>query len=326
MRIAIIGAGALGSLLAALLASSATENRDEIWLIGSESTQTHLDLIKTRGLRVELAPNVAATWPKEEAQTEWLIKNLAVTAVAAEAYPVDLALILVKSYRSPEAAQQAKMLLAPGKVALTLQNGLGNLAILAEGVGPERAAQGVTSLGATLLAPGVLRWSGLGPISLGITSQLNQSAQQILLEFVSRLLALNLNVITTENIDGLVWGKLIINCAINPLGALLNLPNGELLKRPSALEVMEATAREAATVAQALGILLPYPYEAAANQARLVAHQTAANINSMLADLRRGRSTEIEAINGAIVREGQRCSIPTPVNWTLTHLIKGLGH
>jgi 2-dehydropantoate 2-reductase len=322
MRIAIIGAGALGSLFAALLASQSRQ--DEIWLVGSASTQTHLDLIKAYGLRVELAPNVLANRTGEQA--EWLVENLHVTANAAEAYPADLALILVKSYRSPEAAVQAKTLLAPGKVALTLQNGLDNLAKLAKEVGSERAVQGVTSLGAALSDPGILRWSGLGSVSLGLTSQLDNSARQILLDFAARLSALNLAVTITENIDGLVWGKLIINCAINPLGALLNIPNGEILHRPDALEIMEAAAREATAVAEGLGIILPYPYETSTTQVRQVAQQTATNINSMLSDVRRNRPTEIDSINGAVAREGQRIAVPTPINWTLTRLIKGLSH
>lgn len=328
-RIAIIGAGALGSLFGALLAldqeNESSSNGPEVWLIGSPSAQPHLAAInQNNGLRLEIAPNVMINHPEFTASQNRLIQNLHLTTQATEAYPVDLALILVKSYRSPEAAQQAKALLAPDGVALTLQNGLGNLEILAEAVGMERAAQGITSLGASLPAPGIVRWNGRGPVNLGLTNELNEARQQILREFAAHLSSLNLDVKTTPDIQGLVWGKLIINCAINPLGALLNVPNGELLKRPSALSLLEAAASEAAEVARILGISLPYPYEEAASQARQVAQMTATNLNSMLRDVQRGRSTEIEAINAAVAREGQRLGLAAPVNWTLAQLIRGM--
>ncbi len=327
MRIAVVGAGALGSLFAALLARQAEKEKDkaEIWLIGSASTQPHLDAIAANGLHVQLAPAVLAALPADPTLNQpWHIKTLLVANQAALAYPSDLALVLVKSYRSADAARQVRALLAPGGVALTLQNGLGNLPILADEVEPERAAQGVTSLAATLGAPGQLIWSGVGPISLGLSALLDPARQSYLLDFADRLAALNLSVTTAANLDGLVWGKLIINCAINPLGALLNVPNGELLNRPSALELMDAAAHETAAIAQELGITLPYPYEDAANQAHQVAQLTANNINSMLSDVRRRRQTEIQAINGAVAREGQRLALPTPVNWTLTRLVEAL--
>jgi 2-dehydropantoate 2-reductase len=325
MKIAVVGAGALGSLFAALLATQAEKTGDEIWLVGSSSVQPHLNAIQSEGLRLELAPGVQTILPNFETQYNLSLRNLRLTTKPAEVYPADLALILVKSYRSAEAAQQAKLLLTSNGCALTLQNGLGNLAKLAEEVGRERAAQGVTSLAATIPAPGTVRWSGIGPVSVGLSAGLGRVRQRLLLDFIARLTALKLPAATTENIEGLVWGKLIINCAINPLGALLNLPNGELVARPAAREVLEAAAQEAAAVARDLKIELPYPYEAAASQARLVAEQTAANINSMLADVRRGRPTEIDAINGAIVREAERLALPAPVNRTLTRLVQALG-
>jgi 2-dehydropantoate 2-reductase len=122
--------------------------------------------------------------------------------------------------------------------------------------------------------------------------------------------------------DSLVWGKLAINAAINPLTALLRIPNGELLARPSARSLMAAAAREAAAVATALGVRLAYPDPAAAVEA--VARLTAANHSSMLQDVLRGAPTENDAICGPAVEAGERCGVSTPVLRTLGLLIKAL--
>ena len=323
MRIAIVGAGALGSLFAALLARLA---KAEVWLVGAASSQAHLEAIAEKGLEVQLAPAVTSAFAASFKDTFRFVSNLHLTTHPDEVYPADLALVLVKSYRTFEAARQVRTLLAPGGLALSLQNGLGNLAklVATPGLEPEQVVQGVTSLAASLPGPGVVRWNGVGPVSLGLSSALNLNRRRLLLELAALLSSTGLTVKLSENIEGLVWGKLIINCAINPLGALLNLPNGALVERPAACEVLDAAAQEAANVAQALGIALPYPYEEAVVQARQVARFTASNINSMLDDVRRGRPTEIEAINGAVVGEGQRSGIATPVNWTLTRLVEAL--
>jgi 2-dehydropantoate 2-reductase len=124
------------------------------------------------------------------------------------------------------------------------------------------------------------------------------------------------------NPNALLWGKLVINAAVNPLTALLDIPNGELLNRPYAPEVAAALASEAASVAVAKGISLPYPDPVLATEA--VAQRTALNISSMLQDVRRGSPTEIDAICGAIVQAGEQTGVPTPVNRTIWQLVNGL--
>jgi len=120
----------------------------------------------------------------------------------------------------------------------------------------------------------------------------------------------------------LLWSKLVINAAINPLTALLRVPNGELLARPSAQSLMDAAAREAAAVARALGRRLTFSDPVAAAQA--VAQRTAVNHSSMFQDVQRGAPTEIDAICGAIVAAGEGCGVATPVNRTLWLLVKAL--
>jgi 2-dehydropantoate 2-reductase len=122
--------------------------------------------------------------------------------------------------------------------------------------------------------------------------------------------------------NALLWGKLVINAAINPLSALLGVPNGELLARREARALMAAVAREAASVAVAQGIGLPYPDPVVAVET--IARRTATNRSSMLQDVRRGAPTEIDAINGAIVQAGAQTGVPTPINRTLWQLLKAL--
>jgi 2-dehydropantoate 2-reductase len=117
-------------------------------------------------------------------------------------------------------------------------------------------------------------------------------------------------------------GKLAVNCGINALTALLRVPNGELLERPDAAELMALAANECAAVARKLGLTLPYA-EAAA-QARAVAAHTAINRSSMFQDILRGAPTEVDAINGAVARMGERLGVPVPVNTTLWRLVRAL--
>ncbi|HSF80945.1 MAG TPA: 2-dehydropantoate 2-reductase [Anaerolineales bacterium] len=225
-----------------------------------------------------------------------------------------LALVLVKSWQTERAARQLAACLAPDGLALTLQNGLGNHEVLMRALGAERVAQGVTTIGANLLAPGRVRLAGEGVINLADHPRLKP-----LLELLRRP---GFSVEITPNPESLVWGKLVINAAINPLTAILGVQNGELLELPGARRLMAAAGGEAAAVATALEISLPYPDPVAAAEA--VARRTALNRSSMLQDISRGAPTEIDAICGAIVRAGKQTGVPTPVNETLWQLIQAL--
>lgn len=254
------------------------------------------------------------------------------------------ALVLVKSWQTARAAHQLAAVLAEDGLALTLQNGWGNYELLAAALGEERVALGVTTAGATLLGPGRVRAAGHGPITLGGNPAGSPgeksagahpgeqpaaahrrdapAATQRLATLAGWLAAAGFEVHTAPDVAGLLWGKLVINAAINPLTALLGVPNGALLERPAARELLAAAAQESAAVAAAQGIRLPYPDPVAAAEG--VAASTAANCSSMLQDVRRGAPTEIDAICGAIVQAGERAGLPTPVNRTLWQLIKSL--
>jgi 2-dehydropantoate 2-reductase len=297
LNIAIFGVGAMGSLFGSRLSDHAN-----VTLIGNWAEQ--LEAVRRDGLITSYPDGRQAH------------HTLRITNDLAEVPPADLALILVKSYQTTRAAQQAAHVLKLNGLAVTLQNGLGNLEILAEAVGPQRAGLGITAQGATMLAPGHLYHAGQGPTHL---AQIPRREEQ-LVEVAALFNAAGLETTVVDNADSLVWGKLAINAGINPLTALLELPNGALAEDESLYQVMAAAASEVAQVAAAQGIRLPYLD--AARRAAEVSKATAGNRSSMLQDVSRAAPTEIDAISGAVVRFGRRLGIPTPVNEFLLRLVK----
>lgn len=290
--IGIIGSGALASLFAARL-----EGHAELVVIGSWEPQ--LAALRQDLMLIHL----------DGRETHHRVE---VTADPEAAGPLDVALVLVKSYQTPHAVARVQAALFEGGVAVTLQNGTGNLEQLQAALG-QRATLGITSLGATLERPGVVRHAGDGPIHLVPPAGAADSpAHKAFFELVGALRAAGFDVRLTEDVAGLVWGKLAINAGINPLTALLGVPNGFLIEHRACRRLMEEAAREVGAVAAAQGIDLPYDDPAFATFE--VAQRTAANRSSMLQDRSQGRPTEIDAICGAVVTAGERHGVPTPVN------------
>jgi 2-dehydropantoate 2-reductase len=232
--------------------------------------------------------------------------------------PVDVALIVTKAPKTAAAGAGAALVLKTDGLALTLQNGVGNLDILAGQVGPARAALGVTTLGAAIDGPGRLHWGGSGLTVFATRPEIDATIRA-LAELFTRA---GLEVEVAGDVAAQVWGKLAINAAINPLTVLLRVPNGALLESEWARRIMRQAALEVATIAAAQGITLPF--DDAGARAEEVARQTARNRSSMLQDALRGVETEIEAICGAVVRAGESAGIEAPANRMLYNLIKAL--
>ncbi len=222
--------------------------------------------------------------------------------------PADLALILVKAWQTERVACGLQSLLKPEGIALTLQNGLGNLEVLGT-----RACLGVTYLGATQLGPGRVRPGGIGPTRI---------AGPVWVVDLFRRAGIPAEQGLADQVNSMLWGKLATNCGINALTALLRISNGELLERPEATILLRRAANECAAVAEASGVNLPFGD--AAEKACEVARLTATNFSSMLQDVLRGAPTECEAINGAVVRQGERLGVPTPINDVLLRLLRAL--
>lgn len=155
---------------------------------------------------------------------------------------------------------------------------------------------------------------GKGTINLGINSKLES--------LVDLLIQAGFEVERVEDTESLIWGKLVINAAINPLTALLKVSNGDLLSIPPARRTMNLITLESAEVAAALEIDLPYSDPVATVEA--VTQRTASNYSSMYKDVLRGSQTEIDAINGAIVQEGEVAGVPTKYNRILWLMVKAL--
>ncbi len=294
----IVGTGALACLFSARLAETGVG----VTLLGT--WPEGLDALRSQGVRLVDPDGSEHVYPVQ------------VTADPAGCGAPRLALVLVKSWQTERAARQLAACLSPEGVALTLQNGLGNCERLVEFLGAPRVALGVTTYGATLVEPGRVRPGGTGTISLGAHPRLAPMAK--LLEGAGFAVEL------VPDVDRLLWSKLVINAAINPLTALLRVPNGDLLVRPAARTLLASVAGEAAAVAAACGQQLSYPDPVAAAEA--VASQTARNTSSMLQDVLRGAPTEIDAICGAIVAAGESCGFSVPVNRALWLLVKALVH
>jgi 2-dehydropantoate 2-reductase len=294
--ILIVGTGAMATLFAARLAA----HGHDITMLGTWTAG--LEALRENGARL------ADTDGRE------LAYRVRVTRDPAAARGAKIALVLVKSWQTGRAAHQLTECLADEGLAVTLQNGLGNDDILTDAIGRERVALGVTTTGATLLGPGLARAGGEGTISLQSHARLGA--------LESALAEAHFNVEVVADAKSLVWGKLVVNAAINPLTALLRIPNGELLRRPAARVMMKALADETAAVASAQRVRLPFRNPGAA--AESVAMKTAANHSSMFQDVRRGAPTEIDAICGAVARVGERNGVPTPVNRVCWQLVQAI--
>ena len=298
LDIAIIGAGAMGSVFGARLSQSARVALVDTW-------PEHVEAINRRGLRVEM-PNGDVS----------VFTLTALTDADRLNTRVDAAIIFTKSAATMAAAKTAQKLLKPDGFILTLQNGIGNLEVIQQVVGKRRAIAGVTAHGATLLGPGVVRHSGIGPTHIGQPDMAGPGFEALIDTFRRADFEIDLS----PDIGSLIWSKLIINVGINALAAILRVPNGVLAEDEPARDILGAAVHEAVVVAKALGIALPYdnPFERVLHVCRL----TGSNRASMLQDVLRGQATEIDVINGAIVRIGEALGIPTPHNRLLTNLVK----
>ena len=295
-NILIIGTGALATLFAARLSQAG----QHVTMFG---TWKHgLDALRENGARLIDSNGKEHQYPVHA------------TDDPRECVGAKYALVLVKAWQTERAAGQLSECLADDGLALTLQNGLGNYETLTQSLGRNRVALGTTTTGATLLGPGLARAGGEGIISI--------QRDQALGPLEDALKSAKFNVQIVENAQSLIWGKLVVNAAINPLTALLQVRNGELLERSTTRELMRALANEVAQVAKAEEIILPFADPVLA--AEEVARKTAQNHSSMLQDVLRNAPTEIDAICGAVVKAAQTHKIDTPANWVCWNLVKAL--
>lgn len=304
MKVAVVGAGAMGSLFGGYLCVAG----HEVWLV--DTWAEHVQAIRERGLCI--------TEPSGE---EKVVRPYVVDDVAVVG-PSELVLVFVKSYHTAPVAAALGPLLMAGSAVLTLQNGLGNVEVLAQNVPRRLLLAGTTGQGANVLGPGRIHHAGHGETIVG---ELDGTITERLERVVAVFQAAGLPASASANVQGVIWTKLLVNVAINPLTAILRVRNGRLLEIPETVELMKEAVSEAVLVAERAGVHLscqdPWAH------VEDVTRRTGRNRSSMLQDMEAGRRTEIEVINGAVVREGARLGLSTPVNLVLTRLVRAMqGH
>jgi 2-dehydropantoate 2-reductase len=301
VKIGVIGAGAMGSLYGGKLAQAGGE------VLLYDIARAHVEAVNAAGLSIEELGTGEVSTVRVPATTE-----------PRELAGADFLIVFVKSSATASVAEQFAPLAKGSAVAVTLQNGLGNEQILRRAFGPARTAAGVTSQGATFLGPGRIRHAGIGPTHLAMSDRHNEKLAP-LEEALGRA---GFETHLEPSVENLVWSKLVINVGINALTALSGLPNGRLLEFPQIRALMADLVAEAVRVAQARGVTLTYPEPLA--MVYTVAEKTGGNRSSMLQDFDRLAPSEIDAINGAILREAEALGIEVPVNRTVTRLIQAL--
>lgn len=297
-----MGAGAMGCLYGGHLAETGVDvSLVDIW-------REHVDAINAKGLHMTGVSGDRVVHVPATTDPETVGK-------------VDLMLLFVKSYDTAQAMCDSGSLIGGDTYVLTLQNGLGNLEAITEAVGAGRVLGGTTSHGSTLVGPGEIRHAGVGPTVIGTLDGGSRSMAETAADMFN---GAGLQTRVSGDVRGDIWGKVLVNLGINALTALTGLRNGQLLEIPELRLLMRLAVEEGMMVAEADGVdigsldHLAHVYE--------VAEATGANRSSMLQDVDRGRRTEIDALNGAVVGLGEKLGVETPVNRALTALVKGLEH
>jgi len=302
MKIAVIGAGAMGSTLGALLAKSGNDvTLIEVW-------QEAIDGINTRGLQIE----------HKSGNTETV--RIRATNDPASVGAVDLVLVFVKCYQTEAAVKAALPIINAGTVVLSLQNGWGNGPRVASIVGEEKVLLGVCYHSATVLGPGHVLHGGQGMTFIGEpVGGLSERVEQIARVFNQA----GIEVTATTEVIKEIWSKLALNVCTLPTSALLRFTGLQLIQHNGVANLMQALLREAVAVANAQNIALEYDERWAVISALLKRLDPGVKA-SMLQDVEKRRQTEIDVVNGAIVEAGHRLGIPTPYNQAMVWMTKSL--
>ncbi len=291
MRISVFGAGSLGSAVGGLLAGT-----NEVALIGRRA---HVYAIRRKGLN--LVGDRSRSVRLEAAEN---VRDIA---------PPELLIITTKAYDTEEAVRICRPYADKETMVLTLQNGLGNLELLRAWKG-SRAFGGTTTMGARLLSPGRVRVSGIGKTVIGADMDPAGAAKLARAFSKAGIPASARNDISRE-----IWAKAVVSACINPVAAVLRVPNGRLFDSPIISRFIREVCQECIEVACSEGIRLS-PASMYA-RVRAVARDTSCNMCSMLQDVERGNRTEIDQINGAFCRTGREEGIPTPLNNSLVAMV-----
>ncbi len=306
MKICVLGAGALGCAIGGTL----TQAGHEVWLVNRDAK--HVEVMQRAGLTMRAGG------------VDRVVKVRAAThanGVDLSSGPVELVIVLVKSFHTREVIESAAAIIGPDTAVLSLQNGVGHEDVLAAVVGKARVLAGKTYAGGVLLAPGhiIAGTAGKETIVGELTGQASERTARIAEVFSQAGLATTVS----NNIMATIWEKLFVNVATGALSGITRLPYGLLYQVPEVEACAIAAVAEAMAVAKAAGIAV------ATTDPRAPWVKAAAGLPfefkaSMLQSLEAGSVTEIDYVNGAVVEQGRKYGVPTPVNQTLVACMKGV--
>ncbi len=299
MRVAVVGAGAVGGYFGARLAHAG----HEVWFI---SRGERLKAYRTTGLRVE------------SIQGDVHIVPMRAIRDASSVGKVDLVLFTVKSTGTRKAAEESVPLVGPHTTVLAIQNGVDNEAVLEEVLGADRIVPGVAVIGVAMPEPGHIVHTNNGTITLGeVSGEDTDRVRGVCQVFADA----GVETRVSTDVRTLKWRKLVWNAAFNPLAALTGMRVLDLIEFDETRALAEAAIGEAVAVGVALGYDVGDYDMGRATQRN---PSWAASKTSMLQDVERGRPTEIEVLTGAVVRGGLDTGVPTPVCSTLYRLVKAV--
>lgn len=305
MRIVIVGAGSLGSVVGGLLGRAAH----------------HVTLITRNHAHVVAIQRAGGVWLDDGASRSLAPVDAAVDYSGFDDSGVDLVIVLVKSFDTVGAVTSALPVIGDLTIVLSLQNGVGCEDLIAGVVGRDRVVAGRTFVGGRLTEPGVVEFGAVGRET--VIGELSGANTPRIVMLADQFRSAGMSTTISSDIRVTMWEKLFVNVATGAWSALTGLPYGELSIEPHVAEAAIATVAEAMSVAKALGVAvtttdpsvpwrlawegLPYGFKA-----------------SMLQSIEKGSRTEVDVIHGAVCRAGRDAGIPTPINDTLLAAVKGV--
>jgi len=301
MKIAIVGAGAMGSVYGGLFSAAG----HDVWLV--DIWREHVDAIRKSGLHVSGISGERTVKPHATTQP-------------SDAGPCDLVVIATKMRDVDAAARSIGPLIGSGTAVLAIQNGLGNQEILARVLGGRDFMVGIAGgFGASNPKPGAVHHNGWDRVNI---AEAAGGASARLPRIVAAWREAGFNAEGYDDPDRMIWGKYICNLAFSPVCTALSLRIGQVLEVPEACALAERCASEAFAVAAAKGIRLDYADPVARIHAfgRVIPNARP----SMLLDMEAGRPTEIDALNGALAREAAKVGVPAPTNAFMTDVVRAL--
>ena len=302
MKVCVLGSGAMGSSIGGLLADAGSE----VYLI--DTWAEHVNAMNSQGLKLRVG------------SSDRTVKVRAATDCGGIGQ-ADLIIVLVKSFNTREAIEDARPIIGDKTVMMSLQNGLGNEEIIEEVVGKEHVLGGRTFAGGSVFAPGHVIANTPGKQTY--IGELDGTTTERVIRIAEEFKRAGLLITVSSNIVGIMWDKLLVNVATGALCGITRLPYGGLYKMPELMDCALEAVSEGMAVAKATGVKLftKDPREAWFKASEGLPEDFKPSLSQ---SLEKGLRTEIDFINGAVVRCGEKCKIPTPVNKTLVASIKGI--